>query len=408
MLLDLWVGTFRQPVTGTPLLMSAAVVAVVLVLLPRLSAAGVARAACGAGVVSLVCSLALHLRSDGEGGFGPAASSAYGAFEPVALLVVLLISARRVTPLGAALGVPLLTAAVVLRPLAIRVHEGSTTVALFLALLTSAALAAGLTARLVVAAREQRDERIRLDQRVDFARDLHDFVAHHVTGIVVQAQGARAVAAKNPELVEPALELIERTGAEALESMRRMVGALREEGRDGEAVGGGIPLPVNSGLEGVRSLVDGFAHSGARIRLVERGPLDDIPAEVASSIHRVVMEALTNVARHSHGCGTVEVLLTAAPGGAVDVEIRDDGDGRRALGTGNGRSGSGYGLRGLRERVSLAGGTFRAGPGRGSGSGVDEGGWTVSASFPGATAVLHGDGGDGRAAGIRAGMGGIG
>ncbi|GAA2938634.1 sensor histidine kinase [Streptomyces enissocaesilis] len=409
--LDLRMGTFRQPVTGTPLLISAAVAAVALLLLPRLSAAGVARAACGAGAVSLGCSFTLRLRSDGAGDLGPAASSAYGAFEPVALLLVLLISARRATPVGAALGVPLLTAAVVLRPLAIRVQEGSTTVALFLALLTGAALAAGLTARLVVAAREQRDERIRLDQRVDFARDLHDFVAHHVTGIVVQAQGARAVAEKNPELVEPALELIERTGAEALESMRRMVGALREEAGGGAGAGAGVPLPVDSGLDGVRSLVDGFAYPGARIRLVERGPLDGIPAEVASSIHRVVMEALTNVARHSHGCGTVEVLLTAAPGGVVDVEIRDDGAGRRVPGGGSGRSGNGYGygLRGLRERVALAGGTFRAGPGGGDGGGGDDGdGWTVAASFPGASAAFHGDAGDGRAAGLRTERGGTG
>ena len=389
-LLDMRMGTFRQPVTGAPLLISAAAAAVVLVLLARLSAAGVAWAACGMGTVSLGCSVALRLHVDGAGDLDPAASSAYGAFEAVALLVILLICARRATPVGAAFGAPLLTAAVVLRPVAIRAQEGSVTVALFLALLAGAALAAGLTSRLVAAAREQRDERIRLDQRIGFARDLHDYVAHHVTGIIVQAQGARAIAAKNPDLVQPALELIEQTGAEALESMRRMVGALRDEAGGGAGSGAAVALPVDSGLDGVRSLVDGFALPDTRIQLVERGPLDGIPAEVTSSIHRVVMEALTNVTRHSHSCDTVEVLLTAVPTGTVDVEIRDNGHARRSTPS----SGNGYGLRGLRERVTLAGGTFRAGPRSGD---RGETGWTVAASFPGRAAASPGGASDCRA-----------
>ena len=185
-LLDMRMGTFRQPVTGAPLLISAAAAAVVLVLLARLSAAGVAWAACGMGTVSLGCSVALRLHVDGAVISTRRPRPRTGAFEAVALLVILLICARRATPVGAAFGAPLLTAAVVLRPVAIRAQGASVTVALFLALLAGAALAAGLTSRLVAAAREQRDAADRRDQRIGFARDLHDYVAHHVTGIIVR------------------------------------------------------------------------------------------------------------------------------------------------------------------------------------------------------------------------------
>ncbi|WP_280890207.1 histidine kinase [Streptomyces sp. LBL] len=292
-----------------------------------------------------------------------AASEAYGLAEPAALLWLLLLVPLRgrrgwvvwVTP-------PVLWAGIVLRPLAVAVRENSVIVALFLAVGSTAVLGGGVAWRLVMADR-RRAATLRLEQRAEFARDLHDFVTHHVTGIVVQAQGALAIAKRRPELVPPALERIERAGSEALTSMRQMVGMLRDA--DGEPV-----LAPLAGMAEVRSLVEGFsAVGGARARLELEGPFDDLPVEVTTTAHRVVLEALTNVRKHAQGCTEVRVHAVRF-GDGVTVRVSDDG---RQLH----RSGGGFGLPGLAERVNLVGGGMRTGPAAG-------GGWSVEATFPAA------------------------
>ncbi|NJP99491.1 sensor histidine kinase [Streptomyces zingiberis] len=314
------------------------------------------RAAAGGAValVSLAGSVAVHLRYQSL-----AASSAYGAFETVVLLVALAVTVRRGAAVAAVPAALLLAVAVVVRPLSIRAQEGSLTVAFVLFLITVLVAGASLTLRLVEADRRRREREVRLEQRVRLARDLHDYVAHHVTGIVVQAQGARAVAAKRPELIGPALSRIEETGAEALDSMRRMVGGLRLADAEGPA--------LRSGMDEVRDLVTGFSVNGARARLSEHGSTDLLPADTAGVLHRVVMESLTNTRKHARDCRRVEVTVEALPT-EVTVEVVNDGSPR-------GATGDGYGLRGLGERVTAAGGSFRAAP-----SGGD--GWRVWARLP--------------------------
>ncbi|TYK53548.1 hypothetical protein FXF68_00780 [Actinomadura decatromicini] len=238
------------------------------------------------------------------------------------------------------------------------------------------ALGIGLYLRAVDARRSRALAAARRDERLELARDLHDFVAHHVTGIVVQAQAARFTAgsgaAHSPEQLDAMLGGIEKAGTEALTSMRRMVGLLRDaqhvDAPDGEARGdgGAATRPVGD-LARLRELVDGFTHPPAALTLAP--DLGTLPPEVATSAHRVVQEALTNVRKHAADAATVQVTL-ARVGHGVEVAVRDDGRGRgRRLPSG------GFGLTGLAERVGALGGWLRAGP-------RPDGGWEVVAVLP--------------------------
>ncbi|MFI0480678.1 sensor histidine kinase [Actinomadura sp. 9N215] len=243
----------------------------------------------------------------------------------------------------------------------------------------------GLYLRAMDARRARSLAAARRDERLELARDLHDFVAHHVTGIVVQAQAARFAARSGAAPPEPGdLDAmfggIEKAGTEALTSMRRMVGLLRDAQNvgtpDGDAraeaadgvggVGGAATRPVGD-LALLHDLVDGFADPPATLTLAP--DLGTLPPEVAASAHRVVQEALTNVRKHAADAATVRVTL-ARVGGAIEVAVRDDGRGR-----GRRLPSSGFGLTGLSERIGALGGRLYAGP-------RPEGGWEVVAVLP--------------------------
>ncbi len=350
------IGT--EGVAAVKLLVAAAAVALVAAS-PRLGPRALPSAAGLAGAASLGLSLFLTPAARSLTG-STASADAFGFTEPAALLTLLLLVALRGHRHGALVCVLVLQPAIVLRPLAAGVSDTGVFMALFLALATTAALGAGVARRLVLADRRHRAAAIRLEQRAEFARDLHDFVAHHVTGIVVQAQGALAIAGRRPELVPPALERIERAGSEALVSMRKMVGMLRGEGE--------LPTAPSAGAAELRSLVERFsAEGGARAGLVLEGAFDDLPVEVGTTVHRVVMEALTNVRRHARDCAEVRVHAVRSDD-RVTVRVVDDGRTPQP-------SGGGFGLRGLAERAGLVGGRFRAGPDAG-------GGWSVEAVLP--------------------------
>ncbi|MET8327844.1 ATP-binding protein [Streptomyces sp. NPDC005181] len=167
--------------------------------------------------------------------------------------------------------------------------------------------------------------------------------------------------------MRPSLERIEQAGAEALTSMRHMVGMLRDaNGEKGEPA-----LAPLAGIAEVRSLVERFsAVGGARARLDMEGTFDDLPVEVTTTAHRVVMEALTNVRKHAHACTEVRVRAVRSADG-VTVLVSDDGRPRG----GRQSSGGGFGLKGLAERVSLIGGRIQAGP-------ITGGGWVVEVTLP--------------------------
>ncbi|MCK8433561.1 hypothetical protein G3I77_11070 [Streptomyces sp. D2-8] len=310
-----------------------------------------------AGAVSLGCSAWMHIAA-GQQGTSAGRADAYTLFEVSALIVVLGLTVRHGAAWPAAAGAVVLCVAVVVRPVAVEVSENSLLVALFCAFATCAALVGALVARLVAVERRRHTEQVRLEQRLAFARDLHDFVAHHVTGIVVQAQGAQVVAASRPETSASALGQIERAAAEALGALRHMVSGLRTEAGLGPA----------GDVEQLRSLVADFTlPGGGRARLVQEGPVGNLPAATMVAVHRVVMESLTNVRKHAPGSRKVSVTLSVHSG-TVELDIVNDQPGP-------GADTAGYGLVGLEERVTAEGGTFRAGP-------DIQGQWRVSARIP--------------------------
>ncbi|MCW6005077.1 hypothetical protein K1W54_10860, partial [Micromonospora sp. CPCC 205371] len=290
----------------------------------------------------------------------------WGVAEAFGLMLVLLVVARRAE---GRLAVPVaiaLICALAAEPL----RSGDTTIfvtfGLLQALLGVGAATIGAYQRYAAAARTQQLVVARAEQRAEFARDLHDFVAHHVTGIVVQAQGARYVAEQNPKRVASALEQIEHAGTEAMTAMRRMVAMLRAPGTD-------APLAPLAGVGDLPALVEGFsAASGPPTHLNVHGPLEELPMEVSTSAYRVVMEALTNVRQHASGATRVDVLVDRTPEWLL-VRVADSGTAPHRPPMHRDRPG--FGLAGLAERVQAVGGWLHAGPAAGQG-------WVVGARLP--------------------------
>jgi signal transduction histidine kinase len=236
--------------------------------------------------------------------------------------------------------------------------------ALACATLWSAALAVGLYIRYLDFLHRQRLEAARRQERLELARELHDVVAHHVTGIVVQAQAALFADGDDSEPLLSALGSIETAGVDTLTAIRQLVGLLR----DPDDTGGVSPEP-----EPISQLVERFARHGPAVdlRLPASPSGPGWPPEVASTVYRVVQEALTNIARHAPGAHSVAVTVADDPGW-VSVEVTDDAPGAAP---GRSRPGGGYGLAGMRERVEALGGKVQAGPLPGAG-------WVVQASLP--------------------------
>lgn len=196
------------------------------------------------------------------------------------------------------------------------------------------------------------------DERARIAREMHDVVAHGLSVIVVQADGARYAAAADPEVATRTLETIAGTGREALTDMRRLLGLLRSEDT------GVRPQP---GLADLAFLVEQAAAAGTDLDADLPAPLPELPEAVALTAYRVVQEGLTNVRRHAGPAARVTVRV-AVVDDVLEVAVTDDGRGAAASPSGDGR---GLGLRGMRERVTTVGGTLSTGPRPGGGFGVD-------------------------------------
>lgn len=197
-------------------------------------------------------------------------------------------------------------------------------------------------------------------EREQLARDLHDTVAHHVSGIVIQAQAGRAVATSHPERAAEVLAVIEDAASRTLTELRTMVGVLRaSEGAD---------FAPSPGVADLGRLA-GQAEGGPPVDVELSGELDDLSPAVGAALYRLTQESITNARRHARYATRVAVRVV---GDAERVALTVDDDG--AVSTAGG-SPSGYGLVGMRERTKLLGGTFHAGPSAG-------GGWRVEATLP--------------------------
>ncbi|WP_026316554.1 sensor histidine kinase [Actinokineospora enzanensis] len=221
----------------------------------------------------------------------------------------------------------------------------------------------------------ERDQQARIavgQERARIARELHDVVAHAVSVIVVQADGAAYAVRSQPDVAERAINTISATGREALTELRRLLGVLRSD--DGES--DRAPQP---GAQSISDLAERVRAIGVPVRLDLTGELDDLPAGVGLGIYRIVQEALTNTIKHA-GPGATAAVHVQRIGDRVELDITDRGPGTdrhprlAAL-----SSVGGNGLIGMRERANVFGGTLQAGP-------HTEGGWRVRAVLPVSTA----------------------
>ncbi|HEY3561870.1 MAG TPA: sensor histidine kinase [Kribbella sp.] len=182
-------------------------------------------------------------------------------------------------------------------------------------------------------------------ERLRIARELHDIVAHSMGLIAVKAGVANHVLRVRPEEVSDALTVIELTSRDALVELRHMLGLLRPS--DDEPT----DLAPPAGLAALPDLVARIESTGVKVELQVDVP-EPLPEAVELTVHRIVQECLTNVTKHARAtCCRITITGTA---NAVQLEVTDDGVGGTPV--------EGHGLIGIRERVSVYGGTYRAGP----------------------------------------------
>ncbi|MEU8252367.1 histidine kinase [Nonomuraea sp. NPDC048916] len=223
----------------------------------------------------------------------------------------------------------------------------------------------------------------RLAERNRLARELHDSIGHALTVTMLQASAALQLLDSDPEFARGALQAIEETGRAATEDLDQVLGMLREGERADEpgrqraghrtderggARADGAP---RHGLGDLDRLVAHSRGTGVEVDTEIEGSVDDLPALVSREGYRIIQESLTNVLRHA---GPVPVTLrVAVDGPMLTIEVSNPVAASRP------RREGGHGLKGMRERVTLLGGTVATGP--------DGDRWRVSVRLP----ALEGD-----------------
>lgn len=220
--------------------------------------------------------------------------------------------------------------------------------------------------RLLEEQQRRRSEMAAAQERTRIARELHDIVAHSLSVVVVQAEGGRAAAKSKPELAPEVLATIAGTARAALGDMRRLVGVLRTGGEPESSHPDFAPAPT---LGDVTELVEQISAAGQQVTLQITGDEREVPPAAGLAAYRLVQESLTNVIKHAGPTASTEVNVHYAPS-EVHVSVLDDGRGAAATGDGQGN-----GLIGMRERVTLQGGTVAAHARSG-------GGFIVTATIP--------------------------
>jgi signal transduction histidine kinase len=224
-----------------------------------------------------------------------------------------------------------------------------------------------------IAMLEERTQRLAGEQdaaatreRERIAREMHDILAHSMSMVVIQAEAGPVAVRTDPDKAEEVFDTISATAREALQQLRRALGALRSE----EAAR--RPQP---GLDALPELVAGVRRTGLAVTLEEEGEARPVPPDVAAAAYRIVQESLTNAVRHA-AASSVRVRLEWRDG-ALRLEVCDDGRGPAGTDKPDGPGGSGgHGLIGMRERVTAAGGELSLGTGPG---GI---GYRVAVSLP--------------------------
>ena len=239
--------------------------------------------------------------------------------------------------------------------------------------LSGLATAAGVLAinvrnrRQVLAALHERTERLEQErerelalatagERSRIAREMHDVVAHNLSVMVALCDGASYQVREAPDRVVAALEQASRTGRQALAEMRQLLGVLREPPI-------GPSLAPQPGLRQIEVVIEQVRAAGIPVTYTLSGELTGAPPGMELAIYRIVQEALTNILKHAGPGERASVRLTCTEE-TVEIEVNDTGSGAAVPGPG------GAGLRGMRERAAVYGGSLEAGA-------APDGGWRV-------------------------------
>jgi len=209
---------------------------------------------------------------------------------------------------------------------------------------------------------DARAARLAAEERARVARELHDVTAHSVSVIVIQASAARLLAPVDQRRARRALRIAARSGREAMDDLRHIMGVLRR----GEDDMVGI-LPDERGIQ---ELLARVRAAGIDVRFTARGGTDGLPAATRFVLYRVVQEGLTNASRHGAD-GPVSIAISTGADGVVATvtnPLRED------AAAGN-RPQSGHGLVGMHERVAVLGGELSAGV-------TDDGAFRLEALLP--------------------------
>jgi signal transduction histidine kinase len=206
---------------------------------------------------------------------------------------------------------------------------------------------------------EQRTALAVAAERGRITRELHDVVAHGLSVMVVQAQGAEAALHRHPERTQVALTNVITTGRASLAEMRRLLGLVRTQP--------GPHLDPQPSLAALPELIERVRASGTPVAFHLTGEPATLPAGVELSAYRIIQEALTNTLKHADPGSNSSVDLDFAAD-RLRIRVRDTGTPGSPPVFGNG-------LHGIAERVTALGGTLHAGP-------ADHGGFEVAVLLP--------------------------
>ena len=210
-------------------------------------------------------------------------------------------------------------------------------------------------------------------ERARIAREIHDVVAHNVSVMVVQADGAAFALDASPQRAREALAAISATGRRALAELRSLLGVLRDSADQAADLAAGPALAPQPGIEELGDLLEQARATGLPVSLTVSGVPRRVPEGEALAVYRVVQESLTNVRKHA-GPGVTAAVTVGYSGEELVIRVTDDGPGPAFADSAVPDSG-GHGLAGMRERIELYGGSVRTGPRPG-------GGYEVMARLP--------------------------
>jgi signal transduction histidine kinase len=225
---------------------------------------------------------------------------------------------------------------------------------LFIGLIAST----GIAVRLWSSRAAARLSETKMVERNRIARELHDTVAHHVSAIAVQAQGAQEILHSDTDAAAAALSVIEKEASLTLAEMRLILGVLRDDGP--------AALAPQPGIDDIARLAQS-SDSGPAVDVDLSGDLDHLSPSIGAGLFRMAQEAVTNARRHAQQATHVGIRIVGSES-RVEMTVIDNGGPSSPVG-------SGYGLLGMAERATLLGGEVKAGP-------APDGGWVVKASLP--------------------------